>query len=136
MERQLVDEFYEEYKKKYTRKLEGWQEVIDMCADQELQKIEEEQKYKERKYLQQKERERNCYTQPQREKVPVSFPKDQEETQVKAINTGNSTVASVSTPIGLDTRTQTVSSTNVVYSTGNRECCTLFRNVDWQRQQG
>ena len=39
LERQCVDEFYEEYKKKYTRKLEGWQDVIDMYADQEFQKI-------------------------------------------------------------------------------------------------
>ena len=42
LEKQSIDEFYEEYKRKYTRKLEGWQEVIDMYADQELQKIEEE----------------------------------------------------------------------------------------------
>ena len=42
LERQMVNEFDEEYKKKYTRKLEGWQEVIDMYADQELVKIEEE----------------------------------------------------------------------------------------------
>ena len=39
LERQSIDEFCEEYKKKYTRKLEGWQDVIDMYADQELQKI-------------------------------------------------------------------------------------------------
>ena len=58
MERQAIDHFYEEYKCKYTRKLEDWQEVIDMYADQELQKIEEEKRYKERQYLQQQERER------------------------------------------------------------------------------
>ena len=58
LERQSIDEFNEEYKKKYTRKLEGWQDVIYMYADQELQKIEEEQKYKERQYLQQREGER------------------------------------------------------------------------------
>ena len=39
LERQSIDEFYEEYKKKYTRKLDGWQDVIDMYADQEFQKI-------------------------------------------------------------------------------------------------
>ena len=47
MERQGVDVFYEEYKGKYTRKLEGWQEVIHMYVDQELQNIEEEKQYKE-----------------------------------------------------------------------------------------
>ena len=40
-----------------TRKLEGWQEVIDMYAEQELQKIEEEKQYKEQLYKQQKEKE-------------------------------------------------------------------------------
>ena len=97
LERQTVDEFYEEDKKKYTRKLEGWQEVIDMYADQELQKIEE-QKYKERQYLQQRERERNITLNP-KGRESVSFPKDQEETQVKAVTTGSSIVAPVSTPL-------------------------------------
>ena len=57
-----------------------------------------------RQYLQQRERERNHYTQLQRERVPVSFPKDQEETQVKAITTESSIVAPVSALVGLDTR--------------------------------
>ena len=47
LEKQAIDDLYEEYKNKYTRKLEGWQEVIDMYAEQELQKIEEEKQYKE-----------------------------------------------------------------------------------------
>ena len=47
LEYQAADDFYEEYKNKCTRKLEGWQEVIDMYAEQELQKIEEEKQYKE-----------------------------------------------------------------------------------------
>ena len=108
-----------------------------MYADQELQKIDEERKYKERQYLQQRERERNRFTQPQGERVPVSFPKDQEETQVKAINTESSIVAPVSTPVGLDTRTQTVSSTNVVPTLQVIESVVpCSENVDWQRQQG
>ena len=58
LERQAIDDFYEEYKNKYSRKLEGWQEIIDLYAEQELQKIEEEKQYKEQQYKQQKEREK------------------------------------------------------------------------------
>ena len=69
--------------------------------------------------------------------MPVSFPKDQEETQIKAINTESSIVDPVSTPIGLDTRTQTVSSTNVVPTPQVIEnVVPCSGNVDWQRQQG
>ena len=28
LEREAIDDFYEEYQNKYARKLEGWQEVI------------------------------------------------------------------------------------------------------------
>ena len=57
LEKQAID-FYEVYKKKYTRKLEGWQEIIDLYVEPELQKIEEEKQYKEQKYNQQKEKEK------------------------------------------------------------------------------
>ena len=33
--------FYEGHRNKYARKLESWQEVIDMYTEQELQKIQE-----------------------------------------------------------------------------------------------
>ena len=69
--------------------------------------------------------------------MPFSFPKDQEETQVKAITTESRIVAPVSTPVGLDTRTQAVSSTNVVPTPQVIEnVVPCSGNVDWQRQQG
>ena len=37
LEKKAIDDFYEEYKNKYTRKLEGWKEVIDLYTEQELQ---------------------------------------------------------------------------------------------------
>ena len=57
LEKQAIDDFYEEYKNKYTRKLKGWQEVTDLYAEQELQKIEEKQ-YRGQQYRQHKEREK------------------------------------------------------------------------------
>ena len=39
LEKEAVEDFYEEYRLKYARKLESWQEVIDMYAEQELQKM-------------------------------------------------------------------------------------------------
>ena len=42
LEREAIDDFYEEYMNKYARKPEGWEDVIDMYAEQELQMIEEE----------------------------------------------------------------------------------------------
>ena len=36
LEREAIDDFYEEYQNKYTRKLEGWKDVIDMYVEQEL----------------------------------------------------------------------------------------------------
>ena len=56
LEKEAIEEFYEEYRLKYVRKLESWQEVIDMYAEQELQKAEEEKQYREQKNKQQKER--------------------------------------------------------------------------------
>ena len=38
------------------RKLESWQEVIDMYAEQELQKAEEEKQYRDQKNKRQKEK--------------------------------------------------------------------------------
>ena len=58
LEREAIEDFYEEYQLKYAKKLDGWQEVIDMYAEQELQKIEEEKHYKEQRYKQQIEREK------------------------------------------------------------------------------
>ena len=33
LEKEAIEDFYEEYRLKYARKLEGWQEVIDMYAE-------------------------------------------------------------------------------------------------------
>ena len=54
--KEAIEDFYEEYRLKYARKLESWQEVIDMYAEQELQKGEEEKQYREQKNKQQKEK--------------------------------------------------------------------------------
>ena len=35
LENEAVEKFYEEYRLKYARKLESWQEIIDMYAEQE-----------------------------------------------------------------------------------------------------
>ena len=49
LEKEAIEEFYEEYRLKYVRKLDSWQEVIDMYAEQELQKDEEERQWREQK---------------------------------------------------------------------------------------
>ena len=56
LEKEAIEEFYEEYRLKYVKKLESWQEVIDMYAEQELQKAKEERQNWEKKNKQQKER--------------------------------------------------------------------------------
>lgn len=38
LEREAIEDFYEEYRLKYAQMLEGWQEVVDMYSEQELQK--------------------------------------------------------------------------------------------------
>ena len=58
LEREAIDEFYEEYRNKYAGKLEGWQDVIDIYAEQELQKIGEKKQYKEQQYKQSREKKR------------------------------------------------------------------------------
>ena len=56
LEKEAIDEFYEEYRFKYVRKLESWQEVIDMYAEQGLQKAEEDRQNWEKENKQQKAR--------------------------------------------------------------------------------
>ena len=106
-----------------------------MYADQELQKIEEECKYKGKQYLQQKEKAQ--YTQLQRVRVPPASQKSSEETQMKTVDTECEVITTVSTPLGLDTQTQTVSSTNIVPTPQVIESnVTPTDNLEWQRQQG
>ena len=117
LERGAIDDFYEKYQNKYTRKLEGWQEVIDMYAEQELQKIEEEKQYKEQRYRQQREKERQrifkCSTVPEKMSLVGA------ETELKSVDTEVSmtvSVPGVSVPFvtcGTGTHTQPVSSTNI-----------------------
>ena len=80
-----------------------------MHAEQELQKIEE----------------------------PPASQKSSEETQIKMVDTECEVITTVSTPLGLDTQTQTVSSTNIVPTPQVIESTvTPTDNLEWQRQQG
>ena len=94
LEREAIEDFYEEYRLKYARKLEGWQEVIDMYAEQELQKIEEEKQYKEQMYKQQKEKE--MQTMLRATTAGRELPLDSAETEMKQLDVVTSIVASVS----------------------------------------
>ena len=49
LEREVIDDFYEEYWIKYAKKLKGWQNVIDMYAEQELQKLKSKGNIKNRR---------------------------------------------------------------------------------------
>ena len=117
LEKQAIDDFYEEYKNKYTRKLEGWQEVIDMYAEQELQKIEEEKQYKEQQYRQQKEREKQKALRKARAQETASRTSD--ETKLKGVDvnvTVGTSETSVTMPViasGKGAQMQTVSSTGI-----------------------
>ena len=52
LEKPAIEDFYEEYRIKYSQKLKGWQEIIDLYAEQELQTIEVEKQCKEQQYRQ------------------------------------------------------------------------------------
>ena len=117
LEREAIEDFYEEYRLKYARKLGGWQEVIDMYAEQELQKIEEEKQYKEWMYKQQKEKEMQTMLRVMT--AGRGLPLDSAETETKHLDVVTSIVAGVSqsrvtTVTGsMSTSTMLVSSTHI-----------------------
>ena len=117
LEREAIEDFYEEYRLKYARRLEGWQEVIDMYVEQELQKIEEEKQYKEQKYRQQKEKEMQTMLRVMT--AGRELPQASAETETKQIDVVTSMVAGVSrsrvtTVTGsMSTSTMLVSSTHI-----------------------
>ena len=118
LEREAIEEVYEEYRLKYVRKLESWQEVIDMYTEQELQKAEEERKYWEQKDKQQKERITMLkVTASQRELLVAGV-----ETEIKKTDHVTSVFGSLpstrATPISVPTSavTHLVLSTHIVSS--------------------
>ena len=117
IEKQVIDDFYEEYKNKYFRKLEGWQEIIDLYSEQETQKIEEEKQYKEQEYKQQKEREKQKAVRKTR--IPEVVPPASGETRLKGVCDNvlvETSKTSVTLPVitgGKGAQTQTVSSTGI-----------------------
>ena len=58
LEKEGIDDFYEEYRTKYAAKLLSWQDVIDMYGEQQLQKIKEEKEMKEKVYYETRNKER------------------------------------------------------------------------------
>ena len=116
LEREVIDDFCEEYQNKYAGKLEGWQDVIDMYVEQELQKIEEEKQYKEQRYRQQKEKEKQKILKSST--VPEKVSLVGAETELKSVDTeGSMTVSAPGVNVffaasGTGTHTQLVSSKN------------------------
>ena len=134
--------FMKSIKNKDTRKLECWQEVIDMYAEQEFQKIEEEKQYKEQQYRQQKEMERQNALRKARTQETVS--RSSEETKLKDVGV-NVTVRSSETSVtlsvitsGKGAQTQTVSSTGIAPTPSIRDSQVVDTSGDvaWQREQG
>ena len=69
--------------------------------------------------------------------MPPASQKSSEETQIKTVDTEYEVITTVATPLGLDTQTQTVSSTNIVPIPQVIESTvTPTNNLEWQRQQG
>ena len=58
LEKEGIDDFYEEYRTKYAAKLLSWQDVIDIYGEQQLQKIKEEKEMKEKVYYETINKER------------------------------------------------------------------------------
>ena len=141
LEKQAIDDFYEEYKNKYARKLEGWQEVIDMYAEQELQKIEEEKQYKEQQYRQQKERERQKALRKARTQETVSLVRKQNLRVWVLMLLWELVKHPVTLPVianGKGAQTQTVSSTGITPTPSIRDSQVVDTSGDvaWQREQG
>ena len=88
-------------------KLLGWQDVIDMYHDQELQKIQEEKEMKEKAYYDQNNRERKKST----VEPTLSRPTESEQTRLKWAVITNSSRSSVP---HIHTETRMVSSTGMV----------------------
>ena len=107
LEREGIDEFYEGFHAKYAAKLLGWQDVIDMYHDQELQKIQEEKEMKEKAYYDQNSRERKKST----VEPTLSRPTESEQTRLKGPVIMDSSGSSVP---HIHTEMRTVSSTGTV----------------------
>ena len=105
LEREAIEDFYDKYHLKYVKKLDGWQEVIDMYAEQALQKIEEEKQYKEQRYKQQKEREKQAMLRAAAGQKEL--PLDSAETKIEGLDTVTLTSMPSSVP---STRVTIVSS--------------------------
>ena len=68
--------------------------------------------------------------------MPPALQKSSEETQIKTVDTEDGVITIVSTPLGLDTQTQTVSSFNIVPTPQViKSTVTPTDNLEWQRQQ-
>ena len=125
----------------YAKKLDGWQEVIDMYAEQELQKIEEEKQYKEQRYKQQKEREKQVMLRAAAGQKEL--PLDSAETEIKGLDTVTLTsmpssvpsmrVTTVSSITG--SSTQLVSSTHVVPTPSIVESRITTESIDVSSQR-
>lgn len=96
---------------KYAFRLEGWQEVIDMYADQVLQKNEEEERYKEQYWQQKACEEREA----ERSSLEGARPQYSEETEHNGITTGADGSDSV---IPLSTISRVVAQTQMESNTG------------------
>ena len=118
LEKGVIEEFFEEYRLKYVRKLESWQEIIDMYAEQELQKAKEESQYRKQKNKQQKERTTMLkVTASQRELLLTGVETEIEQTDHVTSVFGNlpsTRVPAISVPFGAVTHL--VSSTCMVPS--------------------
>ena len=108
LEKEGIDDFYEEYRTKYAAKLLSWQDVIDMYGEQELQKIKEEKEMKEKVYYETRNKER--LKQPIMPNSVVG-PSDPAQTSVKEFE---STRPPTSYVPCIHTETRTVSSSGTV----------------------
>ena len=123
LEREVIEDFYDKYHLKYVKKLDGWLEVIDMYAEQELQKIEEEKQYKEQRYKPQKEREKQAMLRAAAGQKELCL--DSAETEIEGLDTVTLTYMPSSVPSTRVTivssitgaSTQLVLSTHVVSTT-------------------